>query len=136
VTFSSEVLVTPFISAALMGVIAWVAMRVEGAKTRQRLDDKEKADKEAADLRQQLEQNRHDEYCRRLDRIEKKTGITNGGGEYIARELFDELRLKVCEGIREGKEAIRSGHEDREAIKRRIDKVEYTLEALVKKGVA
>jgi hypothetical protein len=133
VTFSTEVIVGPFVSAALMGVIAWNAMRVESAKVRQRLDDKEEAEKTAATLRQQMEQNRHDEYCRRLDRIERKTGISNGGGEYVAHDLFDTLQQKVCEAIAEGKEAVRIGHADREAIKERLGKVEVKLDAIIHK---
>lgn len=145
VTLEIEALVSPIVSALVVGATMWFKSEVEGQKTRaamqQRIDDKEQADRDAAKLRERAESDRHAEYCRRFDRLERKAGVTNGGGEWVDREFCREvhrnfsaetgaLRAEIHEAIEQGREAVRIGHEDREGIKQRLTRVEVTLEGL------
>ncbi len=78
----------------------------------------------------------------RFDRLEKKVGISNGGAEWMSKELCravhvafsqelaalkvasEKLAEAVEEATEQGREAIDVGHRDREAIKARLSKVE------------
>lgn len=95
--------------------------------------------------RDERDEERHGETRERLDRIEKKVGISNGGATFVDREFCREvhrsftaeagslkesqtaLTERVQKAIDEGREAIRIGHEDRMAIKARLVRVEEAL---------
>lgn len=169
---SIEVIISAVLSACLMGLVAWTAIKVEVAKITQRIDDHDKVavtEKEhvltVLKLQEQtvretaatlevlgLEkatalaaaaQERHLEYCRRLDRIEKRVGVANGDGFLVSNKLcceihrqqqldFTDLRASVRAAIEQGQEAVRVGHIDREAIKERLVKVDVLLAQLTK----
>ena len=151
---AAEVFVGPFISALVVGIISWTTIRIEAARTVQRINDKEAFDQGSAvllastvkatavALDRALEE-RHEEYCRRFDRIEKRIGVTNGDGYLVSSALCSELHramnvanaaltAEVHAAVLNGQEAIRIGHADREAIKSRLTRVEIMLEQFVK----
>jgi hypothetical protein len=172
VLISIEILISALLSAGLMGLAAWAAIKVEVAKITQRIDDQDKATAsekehvyaalkvqeqttretaaalentgiEKAEALSNAAQERHLEYCRRFDRIEKRVGVTNGDGYLVSSKLFSEihkqqqldfteLRVSVRAAIEQGQEAVRVGHEDREKIKERLVKVETLLTLLTK----
>jgi len=156
-TLAAEAVVSPFIAAGLAVLVGWYKSEREReatvASVKARIDEKEKSDTEAERLREKartetaeaLEKalwERHEEYCRRFDRIEVKIGVSNGkGGQFVDAEFCREvhrnftaetsaMRAEVREAVVQGREAIRIGHEDREAIKQRLTRLEFTVENL------
>jgi hypothetical protein len=141
-TIGLEAIVSPIASALVVGLVSWVGVRVQIAKVTQRLDDRVAADTE-----------RHTEYCRRFDRIEKKAGISNGGADWVDRDFCREvhrgtsgevaalretqratgielvaLREDVQLAARRADEAVGVAHNEAMAIKDRLQKVEIALD--------
>ena len=106
---------------------------------------REESEAKALAAREKVEAERHEEQVERLERLEKKVGISNGGAPWVDREFCRDVHVafslevarmekgqaalaeKVEKAMEDGREAIRIGHEDRMAIKQRLTAVEVAL---------